>query len=313
MMARTLVFIVGVLAALPAAAQTPVVSLKAAGEVGATTISSRGDRIAAVVGKDRVAIWSLPDGKLIQELKFPQRPIATLFAPGDEIVVSLADGPIEVRAIATGSAVRRMDAGTGQDVLAVSADGRLFASSGTEQIRLWNASGKLLRTFGHEFGSMGSLAFSPDGTLLASAGYDTNVHLWDVSTGVQRASMRDRDLATFAVAFTADGKSLVIGGVNGAIEIVDVQTASVVRRLPAEKYALIGLSLAADGRSAGAVYMDVDGMTRPAPLVVWELASGRVKERMTAPGPPPAAVGFAADGRFLYATTKGPELAVWVR
>jgi hypothetical protein len=37
------------------------------------------------------------------------------------------------------------------------------------------------------------------------------------------------------------------------------------------------------------------------------------RQRMTTPGPPPAAVGFADDGRFLYATTKGPELAVWVR
>ena len=79
-----------------------------------------------------------------------------------------------------------MEAGEGQPVLAVSADGRFFASSGTEQIRLWDSSGKLLHTFGHEFGSMSVLAFSPDGNLLVNAEYDAEVHFWDVSTGQRR-------------------------------------------------------------------------------------------------------------------------------
>ena len=99
---------------------------------------------------------------------------------------------------------------------------------------------------------MASLAFSPDGTLLASAGFDTNVHLWDVSTGQHKTSLRDQLLTTFAMMFTADGKNLVIGGANGTIEIVDVQTASIARRFRAEKYAVVNMSLSPDGRSIGA-------------------------------------------------------------
>ena len=206
MMSRPLFLIVALVAALPASAQTRVVSLKAADEVAAVSFSPHGDRIAAGIGKDRIAIWSLPDGKLLQDLKLPHAPISMLFAQADEIIVALADGVIEIRPLTTGTAVRRLDAGVPQPVLAVSTDGRLIASSGTEQIRLWDSSGKLLRTLSHEFGSMASLAFSPDWTLLASAGFDTNVHLWDVSTGQQKASLRDRLLTTFAMMFTADGK-----------------------------------------------------------------------------------------------------------
>jgi tricorn protease-like protein len=311
MMSRPLFFIVALAASLPALAQTRVVSLKAADEVVGAILSPQGDMIAAAVGKDRIAIWSLPDGKLRQDVKFPQRTTSMLFAPADQIIVALADGAIEVRAIATGAAVRRMEAGDRQPVLAVSADGRLLASSGTEQIRVWDSSGKLLRTFGHEFGSMASLAFSPDGTLLASAGYDANVHFWDVSTGRQKASVRDQLVATFAMAFTSDGKNLVIGGANGAIEIVDVQAASIARRFRAEKHAVSNISLSPDGRSIGAAYFDTDGMARPAPLAVWELASGRLVRRVTPPGPTAIATGFTADGRLLYAMSKGPELNVW--
>ena len=187
MMSRPLfLIVVALVAALPAYAQTRVVSLKAADEVGAVSFAPHGDRIAAGIGKDRIVIWSLPDGKLLHDLKLPQTPIAMLFAQADEITVALADGTIEVRTLATGTAVRRLDAGVPQPVLAVSTDGSLLASSGTEQIRLWDSSGKLIRTLSHEFGTMAYLAFSPDGSLLASAGFDTNVHLWDVATGQQK-------------------------------------------------------------------------------------------------------------------------------
>ena len=311
MTSRLLVLIAAVAASTPAFAQTRIATLQAAADVGATALSPGGDQVAARVGKDRVVVWSLPDGKLLQDLKVPQPPAAVLFGPADQIIVALADGAIEVRAIASGALVRRMDATVRQSVLAVSADGRLLASTGTEQIRLWDASGKLLRTFGHEFGGVGSLAFSPDGTLLASAGDDTEVHLWDVSTGQRKISLPDRLLSTFAVTFTADGRNLAIGGASGAIEIVDVKTGSIARRLRAEKYAVASITLSPDGRSIGASYFDVDGMMRAAPLAVLELASGRLSRRVTSPGGPAMAAGFTRDGLLLYVTTKGPELTVW--
>ncbi len=118
-------------------------------------------------------------------------------------------------------------------------------------------------------------------------------------------------MSTFALAFTADGRNLVIGGASGAIELVDVQTASIARRFRPEKYAVGFLSVSPDGRSIGAAYFDVDGMARPAPLAVWDLASGRVVRRATPDGAPAEAAGFTTDGRLLYVTLKGQELNVW--
>jgi WD40 repeat protein len=311
MTSRALVFAAALGASLPALAQTRVVDLKAADAVALTILSPRSDRLAARVGTDRIAVWSLPDGALVKEMKLPQRPIALLFGETDQVVVALADGAVEVRVIATGATLRRMDAGVRQDVLAVSADGRVVATAGTEQIRLWDSSGKLLHTFGHEFGSVASLAFSPDGTLLASAGLDTNVHFWDVATGRQKSSLSNRLLSTFSLTFTPDGKNLVIGGANGTIEIIDRATASIVRRFRTEKHAVGSLCLSQDGRLIGALYFDVNGGALPAPLAVWELGSARAMRRVTPPGPPATAAGFTSDGRLLYTTSKGQELSVW--
>jgi WD40 repeat protein len=311
MTSRTLLLVALLASPMPAPAQTRVVALKAADDVGAAVLSPRGDRIGARVGKDRIAVWSLPEGKLLQEVTLAGRPLSLLFADADHLIVALADGGIEVRAVATGARVRRMDAGAPQSVLAVSADGRLLASSGTEQIRLWNSSGTPLHTFGHEFGDVATLAFSPDAKLLVSAGSDTNVLFWDVTTGQQKAALGDQLLSTFAMTFTADGRSLVIGGANGTIEVVDVLKSSIVRRFRPEKHAVMNLSLSPDGRSIGAAYFDVDGMARPAPVALWKVASGRVVRRVTPPGGPPTGSGFSSDGRLLYVTATGPELHVW--
>ncbi len=67
------------------------------------------------------------------------------------------------------------------------------------------------------------VAYSPDGTLLATAGNDNKIHLWDSSTGVFRRNL-DLDGDVYSIAFSPDGTWFASGTRRGAHQLLVWET-----------------------------------------------------------------------------------------
>jgi hypothetical protein len=77
-------------------------------------------------------------------------------------------------------------------------------------VRLWDVSeGRLLREFFGHLNGAESLAFSPDGKTLATAGSDARCRLWDVPGGKRLRQVRGADTRK-TVAFSPDGRTLLV-------------------------------------------------------------------------------------------------------
>jgi len=67
------------------------------------------------------------------------------------------------------------------------------------------------------------VAFSPDGTTLATSGDDGMLRSWDLATRHQTGKIGPFDSATL-VAFDPDGKTLAVGGNDGIVRLWDLAT-----------------------------------------------------------------------------------------
>ena len=109
------------------------------------------------------------------------------------------------------------------ETLAVSPDGKLFLTGGTDGIpRLCDiAAGRILQELPHHQGGVWAAAFSPDGKTALTGGDGFKAHLWDVAGGKPLGPPLEHQGPVHAVAFSPDGKTILTGSEDGAARVWD--------------------------------------------------------------------------------------------
>jgi WD40 repeat protein len=153
-------------------------------------------------------------------------------------------------------------------------------------------------------GAVTSCAFSPDGTLLATASQDGTTRLWEVAGGSMQAVLIGHTGGVWSCAFSPDGALLATTGDDRTVRLWQVATGVEIDVLTGHTDWVTSCAFSPDGTLLATT--SADATTR-----LWELPHGTVHTILSGHDSAVRSCAFRPDGTLLATAGEDDTIRLW--
>lgn len=229
-------------------------------------------RLLATGSRDKTAkLWDADSSKLITTFNGHSGIVTSVaFSPdGKHLVAGSYDSTVKLWDVDSGKLLLKLTGHFGQSFFALSVafspDGKLLATGCSDNTaKLYDTdsgnrpptptgkfyaiiTGKLLDIITGHTGIINSIAFSPDGKMLATGSFDNTAKLWDADNRECLTTFHHTD-TVYCVAFSPDGKLLATGSLDNTAKLWDTESGKCLATLPGYRVSVNSVAFSPDGK-----------------------------------------------------------------
>lgn len=314
--------------------------------------SRDGQRVAALDTNEIIHVWNVRDGRRLEFYQIYHNGIQSVAysADGQCVVAAGRDPTVQIWDVSdptaphAGAQLQGHAHRINSAVLNLEGDTVASGDQGGE-LWLWNLRSGMNRKLPAQQGSIMALAFDPAGRILASAGANGTIQLWDVVAARPHHLLHGHTNVVVACTVSPNGRLLASGGVDRTVRLWDMESGVLLHTMRDHTNTIQALCFLPDGRlvscsydqtiriwdsergqllttwsSPDTAYLSLaahpDGVVLAAGsfrhlIHLFEIATGRLLSELAGHSRTVEAVSFSPDGRLLVSASHDETMRFW--